>query len=59
MWAHLGMGYSLKNHNKDFSPYLEVKYVDPKWFEAVGAPVPEESRRQRELEATGENLMRK
>jgi hypothetical protein len=39
-WAHLGMGYSLKNHTKDWSPYLQLENIDPKWMEAVGAPVP-------------------
>lgn len=40
-WAHLGLGYSLKNHGKDWSPYLRLDAIDPKWAKAVGAPVPE------------------
>jgi len=39
MWAMLGMGSSMKNENKDFSPYIRLDQVDPKWLEAVGSPV--------------------
>jgi len=39
MWAMLGMGSSLSNVKKDFSPYLRLDQIDPKWLEAVGSPV--------------------
>jgi hypothetical protein len=42
-WAHLGLGYSMKNHGKEWSPYLSLDAIDPKWAKAVGAPVAEES----------------
>lgn len=37
-WAHLVMGYSLDNHNGNFSPYLAEEFIDPKWLKAVGGP---------------------
>jgi len=41
LWAHLGMGYSMLNRpGNDYSPYLQLSNVDPKWLEAVGSPVP-------------------
>jgi hypothetical protein len=41
-WAHLGMGYSMNNHNGNFSPYLGQQFIDPKWLKAVGAPTPQD-----------------
>ncbi|KAF2088438.1 FAD/NAD(P)-binding domain-containing protein [Saccharata proteae CBS 121410] len=47
LWAHLGMGWSLDNiiAGSDVSPYLNVKYIDPRWLEAVGSDprVPEQA----------------
>lgn len=37
-WAMLGMGYSMKNHQKIFSQYLSLDQIDPKWLEACGCP---------------------
>jgi hypothetical protein len=34
------MGYSMKNLNNNFSPYIQVSNIDPKWLKAVGSPVP-------------------
>lgn len=44
MWSHIGMGYSMKNHVGNLSPYLRVENIDPKWLEAVGSPVPKRTR---------------
>jgi hypothetical protein len=44
MWAFLGMGYSIKNHVGNLSPYLQVENIDPKWLEAMGSPVPKTAR---------------
>lgn len=46
MWAYLGMGLTRENkmQGADFSPYLNLKEVDPKWLEAVGGD-PEAPRR--------------
>lgn len=41
MWAHLGMGYSMKNLNNNLSPYLQVENIDPLWLKSVGSPVPD------------------
>jgi hypothetical protein len=38
MWAHLGIGNSMKNLNGNFSPYFKVANIDSKWLEAVGSP---------------------
>ncbi|ORY04951.1 hypothetical protein BCR34DRAFT_491184 [Clohesyomyces aquaticus] len=37
-WAHLGMGYTRSNVEKDadLSPYLQLQNIDPRWVEAVG-----------------------
>ncbi|KAF2421137.1 FAD/NAD(P)-binding domain-containing protein [Tothia fuscella] len=40
-WAHLGLGYSLKNHGREWSPYLQLENIDPEWARAVGLPVQE------------------
>jgi hypothetical protein len=49
LWAHLGMGYSVRNREKqDWSPYLGLQYCDPKWMKAVGAPVPGQLKRKAE-----------
>lgn len=39
MWAFLGMGLTResKTPGADLSPYLNVKEIDPKWLEAIGA----------------------
>ena len=46
----LGMGWTVENRagpeNADCSPYLNIEYVDPKWYEAVGGNV-EDLKRQR------------
>lgn len=39
-WAHLGIGYSVNNHNGNFSPYLAENFIDPKWQKAIGGPAP-------------------
>ena len=44
MWAHLGMGYSMKNLNNNFSPTFDVDFIDPKWLAAVGSPVDDPTR---------------
>jgi hypothetical protein len=44
MWSFLGMGYSIKNHVGNLSPYLQVENIDPKWLKAVGSPVPKTTR---------------
>jgi hypothetical protein len=44
MWAHLGLGYSMKNHAGNLSPYIQVENIDPKWLKAVGSPVPKTTR---------------
>jgi hypothetical protein len=37
-WAMLGMGFSVRNHTKDFTPYLSLDQIDPKWMEMMGMP---------------------
>lgn len=44
MWAFMGMGYSMKNFNGNYSPYLQVENIDPKWLEAVGSSAPKTNR---------------
>lgn len=44
MWASLGMGRSMKQYTKNFSPYLHTDYIDPKWLDAMGTPVPPKMR---------------
>jgi len=37
-WAHLGLGYAMENRKTeggDWSPYLKMENIDPKWLEAV------------------------
>ena len=41
MWAHLGMGYSMKNMNGNFAPYLQTRAIDPAWLQAIGSTVPD------------------
>lgn len=39
MWAHLGMGYAVRNvryPEADVSPYLAVENLDPRWLKAIG-----------------------
>jgi hypothetical protein len=51
LWAHLGMGFSLGNREKqDWSPYLALENCDPKWMQAVGAPVPATSQKKRKID---------
>lgn len=42
-WACLGMGWTVENRkgaeHADCSPYLSLKNVDPKWYEANGGDV--------------------
>ncbi|KAK3113063.1 hypothetical protein LTR53_010020 [Teratosphaeriaceae sp. CCFEE 6253] len=42
-WAHLGLGWTMENRKgpqaADCSPYLDVKNLDPKWYEAIGGDV--------------------
>jgi len=62
-WAHLGMGYAMRNKlfpEADVSPYLAVENIDPEWLKAVGyegaAGVVEQVRERREgveVERTG------
>jgi hypothetical protein len=50
-WAHLGMGYSIRNREKqDWSPYLALANCDPKWMEAVGVPMPAISQKKRKMD---------
>ena len=35
MWAHLGLGYSMKNLNNNFSPYFKVSAGLSKLMEVV------------------------
>jgi len=42
-FAHLGMGFSMNNYNGNFSPYLGLQHIDPKWQTAVGGPLPQQS----------------
>jgi hydroxyversicolorone monooxygenase len=43
-WAHLGMGFNHTATKKgaDFSPYLQLENIDPKWLEAIGYKGPAE-----------------
>lgn len=42
-WAHLGMGWTVENRKgpkeSDCSPYLNLRNLDPKWYEAIGGDV--------------------
>lgn len=44
-WAHLGMGWTIENRkgpeHADCSPYLNLRNIDPKWYEAAGGDVEE------------------
>ena len=37
-WAHPGIGYSMKNRKKKFSPYRSQDQIDSKRLDAVGGP---------------------
>ncbi|KAF2729694.1 FAD/NAD(P)-binding domain-containing protein [Polyplosphaeria fusca] len=38
MWAHLGMGWDRSRlvEKPDFSPYIQLENLDPRWLEAIG-----------------------
>lgn len=44
-WAHLGMGWTIETRKgpkeADCSPYLNLKNIDPKWYEAIGGDAAE------------------